>query len=66
METADAIAESGLAAQGLRYGLVDTDDDMAFGDWLEMCRRGFHLPALSEPHRAAQLAGLAHRRTTGV
>ena len=55
-----------LAADGLRFGLVDTTDIAAFDAWLQADTRGFH----GERFDAAKLAELremfAHRRTTGV
>lgn len=55
-----------LAADGLRFGLVDTADIAAFDAWLQADTRGFH----GERFDAAKLAELremfGRRRTTGV
>ncbi|MFP7834856.1 GNAT family N-acetyltransferase [Marisediminicola sp. LYQ134] len=55
-----------LAERGLRLGLVDTSDASAFDTWLESDSRGFHGGVPSPESLAAQRAGLAYRRTTGV
>ena len=62
----DPTAAERLAAGGLRLGLVDTTDRAAFGNWLNACMRGFHAGQLSDEVHAANLDGLAYRRTTGV
>ena len=55
-----------MRAGGLRLQLVDTSDGAAFGHWLEADSRGFHQPRPSAESLAAQIRGLADRRTTGV
>lgn len=62
----DAESAERLAANGLRFGLVDTNDPEAFGAWLHADARGFHGAGPSEDSVETQVRGLAYRRTTGV
>lgn len=62
----DTASAAALAARDLRLGLVDTADRAAFTAWLKADNRGFHLGEPSEESIAANLDGLAYRRTTGV
>ena len=62
----DAESAERLAANGLRFGLVDTNDAEAFGAWLHADARGFHGAGPSEDSVETQVRGLAYRRTTGV
>lgn len=59
--SADRLSESGL-----RLGLVDTADAASFGAWLQAASRGFHASRHDEESLTSSVAGLAHRRTTGV
>lgn len=63
---ADPGSTAALAAQGLRYGLVDTADEQAFGAWIDADLRGFHRPRPTPALRRAFLDGLPGNRTTGV
>lgn len=62
----DSLSRDALAAQGLRYTLVDTDDRDAFGAWKQAGWRGFHGPTPTADELDHQLPGVAYRRTTGV
>ena len=62
----DSESAERLAANGLRFGLVDTNDPEAFGAWLHADARGFHGAGPSEDSVETQVRGLAYRRTTGV
>jgi predicted N-acetyltransferase YhbS len=63
---ADETSVANLAAAGLRYTLVDTADQDAFGAWQHAEDRGFLGAARTVEQIASGLAGLAYRRTTGV
>ncbi|GAA3746793.1 GNAT family N-acetyltransferase [Leifsonia bigeumensis] len=62
----DPEAAGRLSGSGLRLGLVDTDDAGMFRAWLQATSRGFHGSRQDQESLAASMAGLAHRRTTGV
>jgi len=62
----DTTSAESLASQGLTYGTVDTADAAAFGSWLQAEARGFHDGVQPDATIAAQVEGLAYRRTTGV
>jgi predicted acetyltransferase len=55
-----------LAKQGLRYTIVDTDDEAAFAAWLHADDRGFLQARHSDEQLKATAAGIGYRRTTGV
>ena len=63
---ADETSVANLAAAGLRYTLVDTADQDAFGAWQHADDRGFLGATRTAEQIASGLAGLAYRRTTGV
>ena len=62
----DATAVANLAEQGLRYTLVDTQDEAAFGAWLHADDRGFLQASRSDALVKPSAAGIGYRRTIGV
>jgi predicted acetyltransferase len=62
----DSESERRLNEERLRLGLVDTSDREAFTEWIQVEARGFHSATPTAESLAAQLNGLADRRTTGV
>ncbi len=62
----DPISLRVLAAQGLRYALVDTGDPVAFRAWLHADDRGFLQAKRTDAELEPGLHGIADRRTTGV
>lgn len=63
---ADPTSVTNLAAQGLRYAVVDTGDDAAFGAWLHADDRGFLQASRSDEQLRPSIAGIGYRRTIGV
>jgi len=63
---ADATAVANLAEQGLRYAVVDTRDEAAFGAWLHADDRGFLQANRSDEQVKRTAAGIGYRRTIGV
>lgn len=63
---ADAASVAGLAAQGLRYAVVDTSDEAAFGAWLHADDRGFLQASRSDEQVKRTAEGIGYRRTIGV
>lgn len=62
----DALSTEKLAANALRYGLVDTADRDSLEAWLQADSRGFHGPAMSKAQIDSNISGVAYRRTVGV
>lgn len=62
----DATAVANLAERGLRYALVDTRDEAAFGAWLHADDRGFLQASRSDELVKPSAAGIGYRRTIGV
>jgi predicted acetyltransferase len=62
----DPRSRSTLAADGLRFDLVDTSDAAVFGAWLQSSTRGFHGGQLSDELVGAIAESIASRRTSGV
>ena len=63
---ADATSVADLAAQGLRYAVVDTNDEAAFGAWLHADDRGFLQASRSDEQVKRTADGIGYRRTIGV
>ena len=63
---ADATSVARLAEQGLRYAVVDTADEAAFGAWLHADDRGFLQASRSDEQVRRTAAGIGYRRTIGV
>ncbi|MEO6532464.1 MAG: GNAT family N-acetyltransferase [Pseudolysinimonas sp.] len=63
---ADATSVANLAEHGLRYALVDTNDEAAFSAWLHADDRGFLMASRSDEQLKRTAAGIGYRRTTGV
>ncbi len=63
---ADATSVANLAAHGLRYAVVDTGDEAAFGAWLHADDRGFLQANRTDERVKRTAAGLGYRRTIGV
>jgi len=63
---ADPISVANLAERGLRYSLVDTDDEAAFGAWLHADDRGFLQANRSDEQVKRTAEGIGYRRTIGV
>jgi predicted acetyltransferase len=63
---ADTTSVANLAAQGLRYALVDTSDEAAFGAWLHADDRGFLQASRSDEQVKRTAEGIGYRRTIGV
>jgi predicted acetyltransferase len=62
----DPTSVANLAKQGLRYALVDTGDEAAFGAWLHADDRGFLQASRSDEQVKSTAAGIGYRRTIGV
>ena len=62
----DPTSVANLAATGLRYSLVDTDDAAAFGAWAQADMRGFLEPRAGVDGERWFREGVANRRTIGV
>ena len=62
----DAESEERLAAQDLRYGILDNGDAEAFRGWLHADSRGFHDSRPTQQAVDAQQKGLEYRRALGV
>lgn len=62
----DERSRDALAAEGLRYALVDGQDAALFDAWLQADQRGFHAEALTEEQLAEHREGLAFARSIGV
>jgi predicted acetyltransferase len=62
----DAHSQAKLAEGGLRFGLVDTDDQPTFDAWLQSATRGFHGGQGTAELVAAITSSIGYRRTTGV
>ncbi|MDO9589591.1 MAG: GNAT family N-acetyltransferase [Microcella sp.] len=62
----DEISRAALAAEGLRYDIVDADDAAAHEGWLQADHRGFHFDALTAEQVTEYRAGLAGTRSIGV
>ncbi len=61
----DATAASSLAANGLRFGLLESSDE-SFDPWFQAMTRGFHGPSYSVEDVDGRVEGMAHRRITAV
>ena len=62
----DATSAERLAAGGLRMGLVDTADRVAYDAWLQATTLGFHGGQLTDELLTAIGDSIGARRTTGV
>lgn len=62
----DERSREALAAEGLRYALVDGEDAAQVDAWLQADQRGFHAETLTEEQLAEHRAGLAFARSIGV
>ena len=62
----DAQSAASISKNGLRLGLVDTDDTQAFERWTQADNRGFYGEWLNEKDAAALMDAMRERRTTGV
>jgi predicted acetyltransferase len=62
----DETSRAALEAEGLRFEVVETDDAEAFQTFMKAVDRGFHGTAHPPEHAAAQAAGVAFRRNSGV
>ena len=62
----DSTSVKELAERGLRYALVDTGDEAAFGAWLHADDRGFLQASRSDEQVKPSVAGIGYRRTIGV
>jgi predicted acetyltransferase len=63
---ADAVSAERLAGQGLRYGLVDTEDAAATGGWVKATARGFHASRPTQQAIDAERRGTDFVRVIGV
>jgi len=63
---ADTTSAARLAEQGLRYAVVDTADEAAFGAWLHADDRGFLQASRNDEQVKRTAAGIGYRRTVGV
>lgn len=62
----DSRSEQRLAANGLRFALVDTNDPVALEIWLQAESRGFHESRITRAKLDVLLPAVKNRRTTGV
>lgn len=62
----DEISHAALAAEGLRYAVIDTSDADEHARWLQADHRGFHFDALTGEQLVEYRAALAHTRSIGV
>jgi len=62
----DETSRVALAAEGLRYAMVDSDDPAALDRLLQAAYRGLHANAFTAQELADYRAGFAHARSIGV
>jgi predicted acetyltransferase len=62
----DETSRATLAAEGLRYAVLDPADEQAHGRWLQAYHRGFHFDALTPEQLDEYRARLAGPRLLGV
>src|SRR5690606_15018662 len=62
----DTVSRDRLAAQGLRFELLDTADLEAFARWSQVDARGFHGGVLTDEKLEWGHEAYGGRRTTGV
>ena len=62
----DLRSEQRLAASGLRFALVDTNDPAALETWMQAESRGFHEARITRAKLDVLLPAVKNRRTTGV
>lgn len=62
----DETSRVALAAQGLRYALLDTTDAAAHDRWLQSAYRGLHFAAITADELADYRAGFDYARSVGV
>ncbi len=62
----DEASRAALAAEGLRYAVVDTDDADEHDRWLQADHRGFHFDALTTEQLAEYRPALGGTRSIGV
>ena len=62
----DGTSRTTLAAEGLRYAIVDTDDAAQYERWLQADQRGFHFDALTAEQLTEYREALAGTRSIGV
>lgn len=55
-----------LAAQGLRFAVVDLNDEQQCAGWLQADLRGFHSPAVVPSEVADRFSGVRGSRVSGV
>ena len=62
----DSASAARLAQDGLRFGLVDRTDPIAFASWSQSVSRGFHAPRDTQEQLDQRLSFYANRRMSGV
>ena len=62
----DEAALRALAADGLRFGLLDPAEDVQVRAWMDADARGFHDPVISDESYAEMRGDFAEMRSTGV
>ncbi len=62
----DEATRAALAAEGLRYAVVDVTDAAEHDRWLQADHRGFHFDALTSEQLVEYRGALAHTRSIGV
>lgn len=62
----DETSRAALAAEGLRYAQLDTDDASAHDRWLQAAYRGLHFAAFTPDELADYRSGFAYARSMGV